>query len=297
MAATQLNVQMWALGRSGTSSKAPEKEQLECKCMTLMKVCVSLPPLSFIVYRIRGRTDTPVGVGTKEVQLECRSLSFIITLPCGLHTIFSLPQSLHLNNLFLPRLFLSSFTSISILAAFLTLLTFLFVFETISFSFVLFVPHPFSLFSLSSSASHPLPHLPSSWLAVFCRGVWILSDTADRSTSITPGSLTNKTSRHPGRRPPLEFATPKPAHTLALAKGGEVKKEHRARWAADLYAFIRAWPWSWMPLRELDGSLHPQTHSMWAHWLHIEVHMYRQKAAETWQKRILCTYRTSELHL
>lgn len=56
--------------------------------MTVMKVCVSLPPLSFFVSKIRGRTDTPVGAGTKERQLERGSMSFITVLLCGLHTIF-----------------------------------------------------------------------------------------------------------------------------------------------------------------------------------------------------------------
>lgn len=69
---------------------------------------------------------------------------------------------------------------------------------------------------------------------------------ADRSTSITRGRLAKqKKARHAGRPPSLQPVTPKPAHTLTVAEGGEVKKtgeEHRERWAADLYAFIRARP-------------------------------------------------------
>lgn len=63
-------------------------EEQEREYMIVMKVSGSLPPLSFIVYKSRGRTDTPVGVGTKERQLERHLSSSIITLLCSLHTTF-----------------------------------------------------------------------------------------------------------------------------------------------------------------------------------------------------------------
>lgn len=87
------------------------------------------------------------------------------------------------------------------------------------------------------------------------------------------------------------------AHTLA--EEGEVKKagvEHRKRWAADLYAFIKTWPWSWMPLRQLYGSLHPHTCTMGAYWLHIKT-VYIEKGSCRDRRRIFCTYGSSELHL
>lgn len=63
------------------------QQQRERICVTVMKVCVSPPPLTLIVYKIRGRAGTLVGVGTKERQLERRSVSFIIALLCGLHAV------------------------------------------------------------------------------------------------------------------------------------------------------------------------------------------------------------------
>lgn len=72
--------------------------------MTVMKVRTSLPSLSSIVYRIMGRTDTPVGVGTEDRQLERCSLSFIIALLCGVHHLFSFLC-------ILPTLFFQAFYS------------------------------------------------------------------------------------------------------------------------------------------------------------------------------------------
>lgn len=166
-------------------------------------------------------------------------------------------------------------------------------------------PSHLLLFSLSLCPFQPPTFFPTfpppRWLC--CRVVWIMRNTANRTTSITPGRLANKTARHPGRRP-LQFATPKPAHTLVqLIEGGEVKKareEDRTRWAADLYAFIRARPWSWMPLRGTGWQLtptHTQHVGMLAAHTDRRVYMYRQKAAEIWKKMILCTYRAFELHL
>lgn len=70
-------------------------------------------------------------------------------------------QSLHLNNLFLPSFSPSCFISISIFAAYLSLLAILSVYNVISFSFALVFP-----LSLSFPATHLLPHLPSASLAV-----------------------------------------------------------------------------------------------------------------------------------
>lgn len=172
--------------------------------MIVMKVSGTLPPLSFIVYKSRGRTDTPVGVGTKERQLERHLSSSIITLLCSLHTTFFFFTFFCLSNIFLPSLFLSPLSLLLSLQD--SLLTFLSVFEAISFPFVL-PPLP------------PLPHLPSAWPTLFYRGVWIMSDTGDCSTSITSGCLTKQTVRHPGQSPPLQFAMPKLTHSHWLRKG------------------------------------------------------------------------------
>lgn len=179
-------------------------EEQEREYMIVMKVCGSLPPLSFIVYKSRGRTDTPVGVGTKERQLERHLSSSIITLLCSLHTTFFF-------SLFsvLATFFFLAFSS--------PLYLFFYPCRTVYLHFSLSLKQfPSHLFS---PPLPPLPHLPSAWPTLFYRGVWIMSDTGDCSTSITSGCLTKQTVRHPGQSPPLQFAMPKLTHSHWLRKG------------------------------------------------------------------------------
>lgn len=133
--------QLWAsvspVERHQKKRKEEEMEEQEREYMIVMKVCGCLPPLSFIVYKSRGRTDTPVGVGTKEGQLERHLSSSIITLLCGLHTTF-FSTFFCLSNIFLPSLFLSPLSLL--LSSQHSRLTFLSVFEAISFPFVLPAP-------------------------------------------------------------------------------------------------------------------------------------------------------------
>ena len=162
--------------------------------MTVIKVCVSLPPVSFIVYRIRGRTDTPAGMGTKERQLERHSLSFIIALLCGLHTMFFS--------------FFSTFTSYQPFSSPppLSLLLSLQSFYT-QFHSLLFIFPPFlSVLSL---------HRPLRLAG--CALPRCLDHVEHGRPLNIHHSGTNKTARHPGQRPPLQFANAKAGtHTHSL---------------------------------------------------------------------------------
>lgn len=129
----------------------------------------------------RERTETPVGEGTKERQLEHHELPFISTLHWILHTrtIFFFC----LSNIFLPRHILSP---LSLMPSLQCSLTFLSVFKVISSPIV---PPP------------PLcSHQPHTLLPIFappgslCFAVVFRSDTGDRSTFITSGYLANKPS-------------------------------------------------------------------------------------------------------
>lgn len=204
-------------------------EEQEREYMIVMKVSGSLPPLSFIVYKSRGRTDTPVGVGTKERQLERHLSSSIITLLCSLHTTFFFFTFFCLSNIFLPSLFLSPLSLLLSLQD--SLLTFLSVFEAISFPFVLPPPPP---------SSPPSLRLADSVLP------WCLDHVGHgRLLNIHHFRMSHKTNRPPSWTESTITVCNAKAHTLALAEEREVKKageEHRKRWAADLYAFIRAWP-------------------------------------------------------
>lgn len=100
-----------------------------------MKVCVSVPPHTCIVYRIRGRTDTMVGVGAVYCHLSLPSTPSFSFFPYILPTLI-FPSSPSLSLILPPSLSVS---------------------EAISFSFVLLPPlSPYSP-----------PHLPSVWPAAF----------------------------------------------------------------------------------------------------------------------------------
>ena len=220
--------------------------------MTVMKVCVSLPP------------HTCIDIGSGGGQTPWWAWApFIVVYhcpPCHLFLFSYILRTL----IFPSSFFISNSSSISLCL--------------------------WSNFLLICSPPPPLSVLttpPSLCLAGYVFSVALGScQTWPTAQHPSPGDVSQnkKKARHAGRPPPLQPVTPKPAHTLTVAKGGEVKKmgeEHRERWAADLYAFIRARPWSWMPLRELDGSLHPHARRTWAHWLHIEsVHVQTESCRD-----------------
>lgn len=104
--------------------------------------------------------------------------------------------------------------------------------------FPLSVLFPSSLCPLQPATLFP-PRLPSAWQGHVamafgsCRTRLTAQHLSPRDISQTkPPSIL-------GQQQPLPFATPKPVHTpVQLAEGGE----GRERWAAGLYAFIRAQP-------------------------------------------------------
>lgn len=204
-------------------------EEQEREYMIVMKVSGSLPPLSFIVYKSRGRTDTPVGVGTKERQLERHLSSSIITLLCSLHTTFFF-------SLFsvLATFFFLAFSS--------PLYLFFYPCRTVYLHFSLSLKQfPSHLFS-----PPPPPSPPPSLRLADSVLPWCLDHVGHgRLLNIHHFRMSHKTNRPPSWTESTITVCNAKAHTLALAEEREVKKageEHRKRWAADLYAFIRAWP-------------------------------------------------------
>lgn len=160
-----------------------------------------------------------MGVGTKERQLEHRSLSFIIGLLCGLHT-----PSFH-HSLCLPVLFYPA--SISVFATYFNLFQFLYFFEAYP-SHLFF----FSLPSLCPFQPRPLfPTLPlPGWLC--CHGFWIVSNTADRLTSLTPGRLANKTACHSWTKTTITVCDAKASShygPTGQEKGGKKNKKELGR--------------------------------------------------------------------